>query len=102
MPFSIDVAENFTYVLTFFFTLNDFIDLELIFEQTPKPSVSIRVKIVIKKWMAREWKLVKNNLYNVFFPFILESCLALLQTLGTHPEPGWSDFPYGDLSKLVG
>ena len=49
MPFSIDVAENFTYVLTFFFTLNDFIDLELIFEQTPKPSVSIRVKIVIKK-----------------------------------------------------
>ena len=49
MPFSIDVAENFTYVLTFFFTLIDFIDLELIFEQTPKPSVSIRVKIVIKK-----------------------------------------------------
>ena len=48
-PFTIDVAEYFTYFLTFLLTLNDSIDLELIFEQTPKPSVSIRAKIVIKK-----------------------------------------------------
>ena len=96
------MLRNISLTFWIFLTLNDSNDLELIFEIAPKSSVSIRVKIVIKKWMAREWKLVKNNLYNVFFPFILESCLTLLQTLGTHPEPGWSDFPYGDLSKLVG